>query len=192
MWMNNPKSFATFLEGFNVGTILSLIILGSILLKSQSVQAYSLILILILTCGGVIGVVRQYLLIQLTIMKNMSHSFKCSQNQIPKRLLEMKNNKLLDTLHLLVGISLRLRMNMGGVIFLTILLVMTLFLPTLYTYYFSSKMMIVSLIWNMGFIIYTFKMVGEIKKNYYYLQNQTTYLLEINQFNPAQIGQKQG
>lgn len=53
-------------------------------------------------------------------------------------------------------------------------------------------MMIVSLIWNMGFIIYTFKMVGEIKKNYYYLQNQITYLLEINQFNPAQIGQKQG
>ena len=73
--MKNPKSFTTFLEGFNLGTILSLILLGSILLSSQSIQAYSLIL-LILTCGVVIGVVRQYSLIQLTLMKNMSHSFK--------------------------------------------------------------------------------------------------------------------
>ncbi len=184
--MKNPKSFTTFLEGFNLGTILSLILLGSILLSSQSIQAYSLILILILTCGVVIGVVRQYLLIQLTLMKNMSHSFKRSQNQIPKRLLEMKNNKLLDALHLLAGISLRLRMNMGGVALLTVLLLMTLF-----TYYFSSKMLIVSLIWNLAFIIYTFKIVSEIKENYYYLQDQINYLLEVNQFNPAHMGQKQ-
>ena len=189
--MKNPKSFTTFLEGFNLGTILSLILLGSILLSSQSIQAYSLILILILTCGVVIGVVRQYLLIQLTLMKNMSHSFKRSQNQIPKRLLEMKNNKLLDALHLLAGMSLRLRMNMGGVALLTVLLLMTLFLPTVYTYYFSSKMLIVSLIWNLAFIIYTFKIVSEIKENYYYLQDQINYLLEVNQFNPAHMGQKQ-
>ena len=121
----------------------------------------------------------------------MSHSFKRSQNQIPKRLLEMKNNKLLDALHLLAGISLRLRMNMGGVALLTVLLLMTLFLPTVYTYYFSSKMLIVSLIWNLAFIIYTFKIVSEIKENYYYLQDQINYLLEVNQFNPAHMGQKQ-
>lgn len=68
---------------------------------------------------------------------------------------------------------------------------MTLFLPTVYTYYFSSKMLIVSLIWNLAFIIYTFKIVSEIKENYYYLQDQINYLLEVNQFNPAHMGQKQ-
>ena len=70
--MKNPKSFTTFLEGFNLGAILALISLGGAFLNSQTIQIYSLILILIVTNGIVVGVVRQYLLIQLTLTKNMT------------------------------------------------------------------------------------------------------------------------
>lgn len=189
--MKNPKSLTTFLEGFNLGTILSLISLGGVLLNSQTIQIYSLILILIVTNGVVVGVVRQYLLIQLTLTKNMTRSFKQSKNQVPSRLLEMRNYKLADTLKLLVGISARLRMNMCGVVALMLLLVLTLLLPIIYTYRFASNMTMFSLIWSFVFLIYTFKIIGEINQNYHYLQNQITYLLEIHQFNRSEVRQKQ-
>ena len=91
--MENPKSFSTFLDGFNLGTFLSLLSLVTLLMKSPTIEGYIFITILIIITGIVVGVVRQYLLIQLTLTKNMKHAFMNSGNNIPTRLLEMRNHK---------------------------------------------------------------------------------------------------
>ncbi len=189
--MKNPKSFLTFLEGFNLGTFLSLISLLGILMTSRSIQLYSFIIILILTNGMVVGVVRQYVLIQLTLTSNMGVAFKQSKNQIPNRLLEIRNHKKSDALTLLVGISTRLRLNMCMLALLMTLLILSLMLPVIYSYRLGSNMMILSIVWSALFLIYMCKIIKKISKNCTYIQKQITYLLEINQFNRTEFRHKE-
>ncbi|WP_235070250.1 hypothetical protein [Turicibacter sp. TJ11] len=188
--MENPKSFSTFLDGFNLGTFLSLLSLVTLLMKSPTIEGYIFITILIIITGIVVGVVRQYLLIQLTLTKNMKHAFMNSGNNIPTRLLEMRNHKLGDALNLLVGISARLRFNMYLIGALMLLLVLTLLLPTVYSYKIASKILIFSSVWSIIFIINAAKMILEVSHNCHYLQCQIRHLLKLHQFNQTEFGQK--
>ena len=42
--MKNPKSFSTFLDGFNLGTFLSLLSLVTLLMQSPTIQEYMFIM----------------------------------------------------------------------------------------------------------------------------------------------------
>ncbi|MDO4925013.1 MAG: hypothetical protein Q3980_05065 [Turicibacter sp.] len=189
--MKNPKSFSTFLDGFNLGTFLSLLSLVTLLMQSPTIQEYMFIMSLIVITGIVVGIVRQYLLIQLTLTKNMKHAFMNSGNRIPSRLLEMRNHKLTDALNLLVGISARLKINMYLSGLLMLLLVLTLLLPTIYSYRIASKILIFSSIWSVVFIINAIKMIFEVSQNCHYLQCQISHLLELHQFSRTEFRQKQ-
>lgn len=189
--MKNPKSFQTFLEGFNWGTFLSLISLGGLLMKSSTIQVYSFIIILIITNGFVIGLVRQYLLIQLTLTKNMKKAFMQSENHIPSRLLAMRGYKIRETLTLLVGISTRLRMNLCGIGTLMILIILSLCLAPIYMYRIQSNMLIFTIGWSVLCFLYLIKLIIQITQNCHYLQHQITHLLEINHYNRREFKQKQ-
>lgn len=190
--MKNPKSFQTFLEGFNWGTFLSLVSLGGVLMKSSTIQVYSFIIVLIITNGLVIGVVRQYLLIQLTLTKNMKNAFMESENHIPSRLLQMRSYKLKETLALLVGISARLRLNLCGAGTLMILIILSLCLAPLYMYRIQSNMIIFTIGWSVLCLLYLIKLIVPLFQNCHYLQRQIAYLLQINQYNQSEFKQKQG
>lgn len=183
----NPKEWTTFLTGFNIGTFLSLISLVEILMTRSSFKEYCLILAVILVNGVVIGVVLQYLLIHIHLTKNMGRAFYYAGDDIPKRLLEMRNHKLEKTLELMVGINTRVKMNLMILITLMLLLVLSLLLPIIYCYRLDSNMFLFNIGWSCILLMFMLRLVLIMTKNSRYVQFKINHLLDIYQFSNIQF-----
>ncbi|MDB8551380.1 hypothetical protein [Turicibacter sanguinis] len=183
----NPKEWTTFLTGFNIGTFLSLISLVEVLMTRSSFKEYCIILAVILVNGTIIGVVLQYLLIHIHLTKNMGRAFYYAGDEIPKRLLEMRNHKLEKTLELMVGIQTRVKLNLIILIMLVLLLILSLLLPIIYCYRFESDMFLFNIGWSCILLMFMLRLVLIMTKNSRYIQFKINHLLDVHEFNNIQL-----
>ncbi len=174
--MQTEKSSVIFLKAFNTGAFLTLISTLQLLMTSQSVIHYIMVLVMILTNGIVIGLVTQFLRFQMTVTRNMVHAFVQADGHIPPKLLKMRHNNVKETLLMMVGIQANLQKNMmiaGG---LMILLMLSIMLPISYSFIKDAN----TLFFTVGWSLWIF---GRSALRFGILLNNTRFLsLKMTQF----------
>ncbi len=174
--MKTEKNMTIFLKAFNLGAFLTLISLIEILMTSETIVHYMIVLIMVLINGLIVGIVTQYLLYHLTITRNMVYSFLQAGDKLPPKLLNMRQNNVTETLMMMVGIKANLKRNLIYSGCLIALLVLSLMLPITYILVQGTHLLWFTVAWSL--VIFARMML-----RFSILMNNTRFItLKMNQF----------
>ncbi|HAX71966.1 MAG TPA: hypothetical protein DCY20_00425 [Firmicutes bacterium] len=183
--MKNPKDISTFLNGFNLGAILTMISMLDVLLKSQNKLEFFVVLFMISINGVVIGIVTQYVLIHSNITRNMVYTFLKSKDKIPTKLLNMRNGHIEKTLKMMAGIRFNIKKNLIILFGLLLLLMLSLCLPILYSYQQASRFVYFGIFWSVLVLLRTMLRSTILINNSRYLVYKMDILFAFYEFEPT-------
>ena len=174
--MKTERNVTIFLKAFNVGAILTLLSLVGILMTSETLIHYLIVLVMILINGLVIGLVTQHLLYHMTVTRNMVYSFLQAKDKLPPKLLKMRDYNVHETLMMMAGIKMNLKRNLLCASCLMGLLVLSLMLPITYSLVKEAGVVWFTVLWSL-FIL------GRATLRFIILMNNTRFLtLKMDQF----------